>query len=415
MKAEIVAIGTELLLGHVVNTNASYLSRKLAGIGIDVYHHTTVGDNPERITAAVRDALGRADIVITTGGLGPTVDDITVATIARLTGRPIVLNKTVLKDLKDYFKLRKVRFPADNVQQAYIPEGVKWIRNRVGTAPGLIMEWHEKLIICLPGPPREIEPMFEKDIIPYLLKSYPWPLAPGPSIIKCRTIKITGLPESLVNNKVKDLLKLKPPTTVGIYAKLRHVELRIMSKARSEKAAAAEIKKIEDKIRARLKDYIFGVDDETLEYAAGKALTRARKTVAIAESCTGGLIASRLTDVSGASKYFKGGVITYSNECKEGIVGVPMGLIKKHGAVSKQVALAMAKGVKNYICTDIGIGVTGIAGPTGGTKSKPVGLVYIALVTDRKQILRELRFKGSRQDIKYQASQVALDLIRRNI
>ncbi|MDP3786498.1 MAG: CinA family nicotinamide mononucleotide deamidase-related protein, partial [Candidatus Omnitrophota bacterium] len=268
MTAEIISIGTELLLGHIINTDTSFLAQKLAEIGIDVYHTSVVGDNPMRLTQAIKQAVYRSDIVITTGGLGPTVDDITIETLAKLLGKHLVLNKTILKDLKDYFKLRKVKFPKETVRQAYIPEDTKWIRNRVGTAPGLIEEYRGRIIICLPGPPRELKPMLASDIVPYIknrIKSG-W-------IIKSRTINTTGLAESQVNGKVKDLLELKPPTTVGIYAKLGQVELKIMSKAKNGKDAAREIEKIERKIIIRLCDHIFGYDDETLEGAVAKLLT----------------------------------------------------------------------------------------------------------------------------------------------
>ncbi len=376
MTAEIISIGTELLLGHIINTNTAFLSQKLAEIGIDVYHTSVVGDNPSRLTQAIKQAVHRSDIVITTGGLGPTVDDITVGTIVELIGK------------KD----------------------VKWIGNKVGTAPGLIADYRGKVIICLPGPPRELEPMFINDICPYLNKGYKknW-------VIKSRTIKITGLPESFVNNKARDFLKLGPPTTVGIYAKLGQVELKIMSKAKNEKDAAREIGKIEKKIVARLGDHIFGYDDETFEGVVAKLLTKRNKTISIAESCTGGLVSNRLTNISGSSNYFIMGLAAYSNEIKENILCVDPKILKKYGAVSKQVASQMAIGIKFIAGTDIGIGITGIAGPTGGTKLKPVGLVYIALAIRDKLITRELRFRGSREDIKFQASQVTLDLLRRNI
>lgn len=375
MTAEIISIGTELLLGHIINTNTAFLSQKLAENGIDVYHTSVVGDNPSRLTQAIKQAVHRSDIVITTGGLGPTVDDITVEAI-----------------------------------NTFAPKNTKWIKNNVGTAPGLITEYRGKIIICLPGPPRELEPMFINDICPYLNKRYKksW-------VIKSRTIKITGLPESFVNNKVKDLLKLNPPTTVGIYAKLGQIELKIMSKAKNEKGAAREIGKIEKKIVVRLGDHIFGYDDETLEGAVAKLLIKRNKTIAIAESCTGGLLSSRLTDISGSSKYFIMGLIAYSNEIKENILCVDPKILKKYGAVSKQVASQMAVGIKLLAGTDIGVGITGIAGPTGGTKSKPVGLVYIALAICDKLLVRELRFRGSREDIKLQTSQVTLNLIRKNV
>lgn len=386
MTAEIISIGTELLLGHIVNTNTSFLSQKLAEIGIDVYHTSVVGDNPMRLTQAIKQAVHRSDIVITTGGLGPTVDDITIETVNALT-----------------------------------PKNTKWIRNKVGTAPGFVTDYRGKIIVCLPGPPREIEPMFVNDIVPHLKRNYSASRAPlrvpygGSWIIKSRTIKISGLRESLVNNKVKDLLNLKPPTTVGIYAKLGQVELKIMSKARSGREAVRAIASIERKIRSRLKDHIFGYDDETLEGTVAGLLIGKKKTIAIAESCTGGLLSNRLTDVSGSSKYFIMGLIAYSNEVKKNILCVDPKVLKKYGAVSNQVAGQMAIGIKLLAGSDIGVGITGIAGPTGGTRAKPVGLVYIALAIGKKLIARELRFRGSREEIKFQASQRALDIIRKNL
>ena len=406
MNAEIISIGTELLLGHVINTNAAFLSEKLAEAGVDVYRHTTVGDNPARLTAAIMRALGRSDIVITSGGLGPTVDDITIETLARLIGRKLVLNKTVLKDVKDYFKSKKVPFPKECVRQAYIPDGVKWVRNRVGTAPGFIAEYFSKRIVCLPGPPREIVPMFERDILPIIKKMS------GGLIIRSRTIKTTGLAESQVDGKVRDLLNLKPPTTVGIYAKLGQVDLKVMAKAKTSHEAERNIAKIERKIRSRLKEYIFGYDSDTLESAVVDALIKKGLTIATAESCTGGLLSNRITNINGSSKVFKAGIIVYANEAKESFLGVSSKTLKLHGAVSAPVAIEMARAIKHYSCVDIGIAITGIAGPTGGTKKKPVGLVYIALVADKKCATKEMRFRGSREDVKFQASQAALNLIR---
>ncbi len=406
MNAEIISIGTELLLGHVVNTNAAFLSEKLAEAGVDVYRHTTVGDNPSRLTAAIMRALGRSDMVITSGGLGPTVDDITIETVARLIGKKLVLNKTVLEDVKSYFRLKRVPFPKESIRQAYIPEGVKWVRNRVGTAPGLIIQYFSKKIVCLPGPPKEIVPMFERDILPIIKKMS------GGLIIRSRTIKTTGLAESQVDGKVRDLLNLKPPTTVGIYAKLGQVELKIMAKAKTAREAGRNIANIEKKIRSRLKGYIFGCDGETLESSVVNSLIKRGLTIATAESCTGGLLSHRLTNVSGSSKCFKSGVIVYENEAKENFLGVSHKTLTRHGAVSSPVAIEMARAIKHYACTDIGVAITGIAGPTGGTKSKPVGLVYIALVTDKRCTVQNAIFRGSREDIKFQASQTALNLTR---
>lgn len=376
MKAEIINIGTELLLGHIVNTNAAYLSQKLAELGIDVYHQSTVGDNPSRLIESIRKASQRSDIVIMTGGLGPTVDDITVETLSNLT--------------------RKV-YP-------------KQICNKVGSAPGLMTEYEGSLIICLPGPPRELEPMFENDIAPILKKKFKssW-------LIKSRTMRTTGLAESKVNQILKDILKLKPPTTVGIYAKLGEVYLNITAKAQNAAKAQIEIQKLEKKIRAKLKDHIFGYDKDTLESSVAKLLTGKKLTIATAESCTGGLLAHRLTNISGASAYFTMGVAAYANEVKVNILGVREELIKKEGAVSGKVAQEMASGIRLLAGTDIGISITGVAGPKGGTGAKPVGLVYIALDTDKERIVKEFRFKGSREEIKFQATQAALNLIRQNI
>lgn len=376
MNAEIICIGTELLLGHIVNTNTAFLSQKLAEAGIDVYHHVAVGDNEVRLTKAIRQSIIRSDIVITSGGLGPTVDDITAQTVANITGR----------------------------------KAIRWVKNNVGSAPGIIAKYRDKVIICLPGPPREIEPMFIKDIIPYLKR-----MAGSGWVIKSRTIKSTGLAESQVNGMVKDILNLKPPTTVGIYAKLGQVDLKVMSKAMSDRQANAEIAKVEKKVRVRLRDYIFGYDDETLEGAVGKILTDKKKTIAIAESCTGGLVSHRITNVSGSSRYFKMAVVAYSNSIKENILGVSRKLLTKYGAVSRRTALEMAKGMKYLACTDIALAITGIAGPGGGTKHKPVGLVYISLAIGNKVIVTESHFSGSREEIRFQASQVALDMIRINI
>lgn len=410
MKAEIIAIGTEMLLGHIVNTNAAFLSQRLAELGVDVYYQTTVGDNPDRLSGAIRQGLRRSDIVITTGGLGPTVDDITAETVAKLADRELVPDRAVLKDLGGYFKTKGKIVPQGAKRQAYVPEGAIVIRNKVGAAPGLVITCDGRVLICLPGPPRELEPMFTGAVIAYLRKRLE-----SHSVLKSRAIRLAGIPESRVNVKVKDLLGLKPPATVGIYAKLGEVQLKIMSKAGTKKEADRAISAIEKKIRARLGGYIFGCDGETLESAAGTVLAKKQKTIAVAESCTGGLISDRITNVSGSSKFFIGGIVAYDNRIKENILCVLEDSLKRYGAVSRQVASEMALGVKYLFGADVGLAVTGIAGPTGGTRAKPMGLVYIALVAGNKQIVKECRFTGLRQEIKFQASQAALDLIRKSV
>ncbi len=410
MKAEIISIGTEILLGQILNTNQQWLSRQLAALGIDVYYHSTVGDNPQRLIQAIRQGLERSDIVITTGGLGPTVDDITLEAIARALSKKLIFNQSVLKQIRVHFGRQCIRMPRENVRQAHIPEGAIILKNEVGTAPGFIVEEDLKIFIALPGPPRELNPMFEHCTVPYLKKKIR-----SPFIIKTRTINITGLPESVVDSKVKDILHSPPPVTVGIFSHPSLIELKVTAKAKNEKEAKALIDKIDKKISARLKDYIFGRDDETLEEVVGRLLTRSRKTLAIAESCTGGLISSRITDVPGSSKYFKRGGIAYSDEVKVSTLKVPPQLLKRYGAVSQQVATQMAKNIREIVGTDYGLGVTGIAGPSGGTRSKPVGLVYIAVSGLKKTICRKFNFTGERKIIKFKTSQAALDLLRRSI
>lgn len=410
MKAEIIAIGTEILLGDIVNSNASYLSQRLAELGIDVYRHATVGDNPQRLVAAIKLSLSRADIVITTGGLGPTVDDVTVASLSKAISQKLVFDKTTARRIKDRFRRRHIKLPQVNLRQAYIPQGAVALKNNEGTAPGLFIKLPiGKILIALPGPPRELKPIFEDSVVPLLKK-----ISPGRYIIKSRFIKIAGLPESAVCEKVKDILQLKPPTTVGIYAKLGEVALKITAKAENQTKAQKAIAPIEKKIRSRLGGYIFGIDNQTLEGAVGEILKKNKKTLSIAESCTGGLIANRITDVAGSSEYFRMAIVAYSNQAKQSILDVPADLLKRYGAVSKQVAVKMAQSVCRLADTDIGLAVTGIAGPTGATKAKPVGLVYIAIAAKNKTLCKECHFIGSRKDIKLLTSQAALNMLRLN-
>ena len=409
MRAEIISVGTEILLGHTVNTNANYLSKKLALLGIDLYYQVTVGDNTSRLVSALEEALSRSDIVFITGGLGPTVDDITLYAVGSATSRALVFDKKIEKYIAGHFKKRGLKkTPNDALRQALIPRGARWFENKVGTAPCILVEHGKKIVVALPGPPRELIPVFENNVMPYLKKKG----LSGKWTIKTKTIKTVGLVEAEVNRIVKDLLSIGPRTTLGIYVHLGEVDLKITSKAKNQKTADHEIKKVEKKIRKRLGNYIYGVDNETLENLVGKMLLKKKKTLAISESCTGGLIADRITNISGSSKYFKMGVVTYSNKSKVDLLGVPGGRIKKYGAVSKEVALSMAEGIKRISKADISLGVTGIAGPKGKTKKKPIGLVYIALTSGKVHMVKKCRFTGSRKEIKLQASTAALNLLR---
>ena len=410
MKAEIVAIGTEILLGQILNTNHQYLSQKLAELGIDVYYHSTVGDNQERLIQAINQGIERSDIIITTGGLGPTVDDITLESVARALARRLVLDKRILSRIKLHFGKQCIKMPPENVHQAHTPEGAIALKNDVGTAPSLIIEEGKKILITLPGPPRELVPMFERKVIPYLKKK-----TKSEWTIKTRTIKITGLSESQVNHKVKDILKSPPPVTVGIFAHPALIELKVTAKAKNERQANILINRIDRKITAKLKAHIFGRDAETLEEIVGKLLRRYRRTLAIAESCTGGLISNRITNIPGSSKYFKMAVVAYSNKAKASQLDVSPETLKKFGAVSQQVAKEMAKNVRETAGTTFGLGVTGIAGPTGATKSKPRGLVYIALARPRQITCQKFRFAGEREVIKFKTSQAGLNMLRQAI
>ena len=408
MRAEIIGIGTEILLGQIVNSNSAYLSKKLAELGIDVYYHITVGDNPMRLYTVIMRALGRSDIVITTGGLGPTIDDITLETIAKITQRPLVLKKEILSRIQRHFRNRHIRMPQNNIRQAYIPKGAKWLKNDVGTAPGLIVKASGKTLIALPGPPRELKPMLEHDLVAYLKK-----LSPEKSVILTQTLKTTGLAESQLHAKVKEFLKLSGNTTVGIYAHPSQVDLKITTKAKTTSLAKKNIDAVEKRLRKRLGSLIFGVNEQTMEGEVAKLLKN--KTIAIAESCTGGLLSNRLTDIPGISGNLLLSIVAYSNKAKMELLDIPQEMLKKYGAVSTPVAKAMADNVRRLANTDIGIGITGIAGPGGATREKPAGLVHIALSTASKRNYKECHFTGERKIIKFRATQTALDMLRRHL
>ncbi|MBI4314086.1 MAG: competence/damage-inducible protein A, partial [Candidatus Omnitrophica bacterium] len=407
MQAELIAVGTELLLGFTLNTNAAFLSRKLAELGVDCYHHVTVGDNPVRLKETLVGALKRSDCVITCGGLGPTVDDITLATIAKTLERPLVLDQDILTQIRGRFQRLGIPMPQSNLRQAYVPRGAIILPNRIGTAPGFILPLRKKILIALPGPPRELEPIFITQVLPWLEKR-----ASPEAVLISRTLKLTGITESEVDEKVSDLLKLKGETTVGIYAHPGQVDLRITAKHKTKAGAGHNIRRIEQEIRKRMGALVYGADDDTLEEIAGKLLGRQRKTLSVAESCTGGLVGHRITQIPGSSAYFVGGAVSYADAVKSGFLGVPPGLLRKQGAVSEEVAKAMAQGIQKLARASVGLAITGIAGPAGGSKEKPVGLIYIALSNGKQVLCRRYTLTGDRSTIKWKASQSALDLLR---
>ena len=414
MNAEIITIGTELLLGQIVDTNSAYIGEKLAKIGISVYRKTSIGDNEARLENCLREALARVDVIIATGGLGPTVDDVTKNVAAKIFKKRLTLDEKLLEKVKRVFRDRKIEMPESNVSQAIIPQGVKIIENNIGTAPGLIFNEENKILILLPGVPREMKPMFEEAVIPYLKKLYG-----ADSVIVSRVLKVWGLSESAVDEKILDLfMKLNNPT-IALLASFSEVKIRITARAKNEKEAFDMIVDVEKQIRERLKEYIFGRDDETMESVVGMLLVMKGVNLAVAESCTGGLVSHKLTNVPGSSKYFERSMVVYSNEAKIDILKIPGKLIKTHGAVSKEVAESMAENIRKISKTNIGLSCTGIAGPGGarpsfaGCPEKPVGLVYISLSTERKKVTEEHIFKGEREIIKERASLACLDLLRR--
>ncbi len=406
MRGELVSVGTELLLGQITDTNATFLSKVLADHGVDVLFRQTVGDNLERVRDVVRHALHRSDLIVMTGGLGPTEDDLTAEAVAIATGVPLVFDQTVADRIRAMYEQRRRPLPESVFRQARVPEGAEIIPNRHGTAPGLIVRRDGRTIFMFPGVPREMEGLVADGLVPWL-RAYG-----DHAVIRSRVLRIAGLGESLVEDKVKDLIRGTNPTVAPL-AKSGEVHLRITAKGSAEDADAA-ITPMEARLRERLGDAVFGIDDETLEAATARALLEGGLTLAVAESCTGGLIAARLTQVPGSSGFLLAGFVTYSNEAKIRDLGVGADVIAQHGAVSAPVAEAMARGARERAGADMALAVTGIAGPSGGTDAKPVGLVYLAVATPESTRSFEQHFGSSpgREGIRHLSAQAALNLIR---
>ncbi len=406
MRAELLSVGTELLLGQITDTNAAYLARVLAEAGVDLFFKQTVGDNVARLSDAVRLALTRAELILVTGGLGPTEDDLTVATVADTLTLPMLRHEGVAETIRAFFDARQRAAPPSVYKQALIPAGATIIPNRRGTAPGVVVTYDGATIVMMPGVPSEMEGMVEDFLRPWLSERT------GETVIRSRVLKVTGLGESAVEERITDLLRLPAPT-IAPYAKLGEVHLRLTAKGTPADVESA-LTAGEGAVRERLGDLVFGRDDETLEAVTGRLLLERSLTVAVGESCTGGLIADRLTALPGSSAYFRQGAVVYSDQAKTTLLGVPAALIERHGAVSAPVADAMARGAREGTDSDLGLGVTGIAGPSGGSPEKPVGLVFIALADRASAAGREWRFGGQpgRSGIRFLASQAAIDLIR---
>ncbi len=410
MGTEIITVGTEILLGQIVDTNASWIGERLAEAGIDLFYKTTVGDNASRIEAALRLALNRSDVVITTGGLGPTEDDLTRDIVATVLARPLHLDPAVLAHIERRFAHRKVPMTENNRKQAMVPEGAEVLPNPNGTAPGLFLEARGRYVVCLPGVPAEMKPMLVEQVIPRIRRAFG-----VRSRIVSRVLKTCGISESKLDQAIGDYFREMRNPTIGVLAHAGEIHVRLTCKGDDPSDIARMLDDLEAKIRERLGALIFGRDEEKLEALVGQFLRERNATLAVAESCTGGLIATRLTDIPGSSDYFERGVVTYSAAAKEQILGVPPGLIRESGVVSLPVVRSMADGVRRRSEATFGLATTGIAGPAGGTPEKPVGLVYIALAWDGGDVAREYRFHGSREMIKYRAAQMALEMLRRHL
>lgn len=407
MNAEIVSVGTELLLGSIVDTNSAELSASLAELGVNVYFHTSVGDNPLRLAAVLGQALLRSDVVVLTGGLGPTQDDLTKEVLAAVTGLPLELHPEARAHVEGVFKAAGRPMPPNNLRQAMLPKGAAMLPNPRGTAPGVYLKAGRCHVFCLPGVPTEMRAMWSASVAPRLRR-----IAAGEGgVIHSRTLHFYGIGESLLESKVEALLKGSNPT-VAPYASLGEARLRITAKAGSVEEAEALIAPVEAEIVERVGEYLYGYDGENLETVVGRLLTEGSKRLAVAESCTGGLLAHRITNVPGSSAYFGQGWVVYSNEAKVKELGVDPDLLRAHGAVSEQVALAMAEGARERSGADCAVAVTGIAGPGGGTAAKPVGHVCFAVAHPGGGESFSRRFRGSREDIKWRSASEALNAVR---
>jgi competence/damage-inducible protein CinA-like protein len=405
--AEIVTIGTEMLLGDLVDTNTAWISQRLAELGVAIYRHTTVGDNPERIVEALREASSRSTLVITTGGLGPTSDDLTNACLATLTGREMQEYPEARQHVDEMFERFGRKPTENNYKQALFPTGTELIPNPVGTAMGALVEWEETLFATLPGVPVEMKTMFGETLEPLVR-------ARSEGSIVSKTLHFAGIGESALAEKVQEFLDARDPTVAPLAGQGR-VRLRITTRAATEEEALDKISPVEREILARLNDFYYGQGDETLEGAVARLLQKRGATLALAESCTGGLLAKRLTDMAGSSAYFTEGLVTYSNEAKERLLGVPHALILEHGAVSEPVARAMAEGARKTSGADYGLSVTGIAGPDGGTEEKPVGLVFVGISDAGDTFAEKLDLTAwarSRDAVRERSTNRAFNLLR---
>ena len=406
MTVEIIAVGTEILLGNIVNTNAAYLAEKCAELGLSCYHQDVVGDNEERLMETIKLALSRADILLLSGGLGPTQDDLTKEAAAKVMGRKLYLHEPSKEAILQFFAERTLEITDNNWKQAMVPEGCIVVDNPGGTAPGIIITENDKHLILMPGPPGELIPMFERSIMPYLAG-----LQTG--VIYSQTVKISGVGESKAESMVEDLIREQSNPTIATYAKTGEVHLRVTATAPDEKEAKKLVKPVIKELKGRFGNHVYTTDsDVTLEKAVVDLLVANKLTACTVESCTGGMLSARLINVPGVSEVFKSGYVTYSNKSKRRLLGIKKNILVKHGAVSEQIAREMAKTAAALARADVSVSTTGIAGPDGGTPEKPVGLVYIGCNVCGRITVKECHFHGSRERIRESTVAAALALLR---
>ena len=409
MIAELIAIGDEIITGHVLDRNTAYIAPRLAEIGIETVYKSSVGDDLKRMEEAIHLGLRRADLIITTGGLGPTDDDITKRAIVRVFKRNLVFHEDVLEELKKRFAARGLEMPAINQNQALLPQGAVFLPNKTGSALGIVIEENNKIFVSLPGVPRETQFITDEELIPFLRKRQKG------HVIVSHKIRTTGIIESALAEIVGPSIKVPDNIRFAFLPAYSGVDLRMIATAESEVSAREKIDLLASKIREVANKYIYAEGDITLEAALGRLLVEKGQNVAVAESCTAGLLAGKITEVPGSSAWFERGVVTYSNRSKIELLGIPETVINEHGAVSAETAEAMADGIRKNADTDYGVAITGIAGPDGGTAEKPVGTVYIAVATREKVVSRQFRFTIDREINRLRSVYAALEMLRRTI
>ncbi len=409
MNAEIITIGEEIISGHTLDTNSAYIASKLSEIGVAVRYRISVGDRVDDIEEAILTAWNRSAVIIVTGGLGPTTDDITKKAICGAFDRKLVFHDDLLKLLENRFRNLHRKLPAVAQNQALQPQGADLLDNPIGSAPGILFQEADRCFIALPGVPSEMEAIVSQSVLPYLRKRQ------GRGHIEIRRLRTTGITESELSEAITDLEPTQDHFRLGYLPGHQGVDLRLVCRANEEAEAKAEVDKLTEAIIGRVGAFIYTIGDQSISEVVGSLLTAAGKTVATAESCTGGLVAKMLTDVSGSSSYFLGSVVAYSNDVKRDVLKVPTELLQAHGAVSPQVAEAMAAGIRNVMGADYGLSLTGVAGPSGGTPEKPVGLVYIGCAHSGGVVSKKVNLFGTRQRVRERSATMALDILRKTI